>query len=120
MKFRPEIAPALYEQDGKGYDAIVYAHYFLGSSDWLVTEYDPDTDEAFGWACINGDRQLAELGYVSLTELEAITVRIPVEINGRQMLGGVPQHVERDAHWPEGLTITEAIARLDARDGKAS
>lgn len=118
MQFRPEGAPALYEQDGKGYDAIVAAHYFIGSSDWLITEYDPDQDIAFGWACLNGDRQNAELGYVSLTELEEVAVETSVQMNGIE-LGTVEQKVERDAHWPEGLTLTDAIARLDQRDGRS-
>lgn len=118
MQFRPEAAPPLYEQDGKGYDAIVAAHYFIGSSDWLVTEYSPQEDIAFGWVCLNGDRQNAELGYVSLTELEEVRVSTDVQMGGH-VLGSVEQKVERDAHWPEGLTLIEAIARLDQRDGRS-
>ncbi len=36
----PATTPALYAQDGKGDEAIVHAHYFIGGCDWLVTEYD--------------------------------------------------------------------------------
>jgi hypothetical protein len=117
MQFRPQGAPALYEQDGKGYDAIVYAHYFIGSSDWLITEYSPEEDVAFGWACLNGDRQVAELGYVSLTELESVALPTTVQMNGVD-LGAFEQKVERDAQWPEGLTLTEAIALIDERHGR--
>ena len=35
--------PSLYEQDGKGDEAIAYAKFFdpCGSWTWYVTEYDP-------------------------------------------------------------------------------
>jgi Protein of unknown function (DUF2958) len=114
---RPGSAPALYSQDGRGYGATVHAHYFMGTCDWLVTEYDPDDDLAFGWACLGGDRQNAELGYVSLAELEQIKVPLRVRFGERTVVIG--HHVvERDADWPSGLTITEAIALLDTRQGR--
>lgn len=114
--FRPTGAPPLYSQDGQGYGAIVHAHYFVASADWLVTEYDPDEDLAFGWACL-GDRQLAELGYVSLEELESIRVPVHVVLNGQEG-GSYGAPVERDLHWPEGLTLTQAIAYLDEVSGR--
>lgn len=84
---RPTEAPALYAQDGKGLDATVYAHYFVLSADWWVTEYDPDTDEAFGYVCL-GDREMAELGYISMKELDNI-----------EAMGVFP--VEKDLYWDE-------------------
>lgn len=113
LKNPPADAPPLYAQDGKGYDATVYAHYFLGSSDWLVTEYDPNEGVAFGWTCMGGDRQNAELGYISIAELRE--VRAPVKINGTLIPDALP--VEYDEHW-QPCTITEAIARLDASQGR--
>ena len=65
-------------------DPIVRAHYFVGSSDWYVLEMDPETGEAFGLADIFGNG--GELGYFSLVELEATTMR-----------GFLV--VERDMHW---------------------
>ena len=67
--------PKLYEQDGKGFDAIVHVKYFdaWGSSVWFGTEYDPEERIFFGWACLNGDTEMAELGYFSLDELESLT-----------------------------------------------
>ena len=116
--FRPTTAPPIYAQDGLGYSAIVHAHYFLGGNDWLVTEYNPEEGVAFGWACL-GDRQNAELGYMSMDELESIAVPVPlrVEVEGWVLQLGT-QGVERDNDWPEGLTLTEAIAKLDARSGR--
>lgn len=116
--FRPTGAPPLYSQDGKGYGATVHAHYFVGSADWLVTEYDPEEDLAFGWACL-GDRQMAELGYVSMAELEAIQVPIRVRVmpdNDIRLAGF--QTVERERDWPEGLSIRDAITLLDERHGR--
>jgi len=115
--FRPTGAPPLYAQDGQGYEATVHAHYFVAGSDWLITEYDPDDDIAFGWACLNGDRQMAELGYVSLAELEDLQVPVRVRINGQEG-GTFYQGVERDTGWPEGLTLTEGMALLDERSGR--
>lgn len=62
--------PKLYEQDGKGYDAIVYAHYFAGSTDIFVTEREGD--DLFGYTILNGDYEMSELGYQSLSEIKNI------------------------------------------------
>lgn len=114
--FRPTGAPPLYSQDGKGYDAEVHAHYFVAAADWLVTEYDPDQDLAFGWACL-GDRQMAELGYVSLAELESTRVPVAFTMNG--VPGGTfHAEVERDTDWPQGLSLRDAIDLLDRRQGR--
>lgn len=120
---RPRGAPPLYAQDGKGYEAIVHAHYFIGGSDWLVTEYDPDEGLAFGWACLNGDRQNAELGYVSLVELEEVRAPLTVRFHEGDSVTEqtVPRAVavERDLDWRDGLTIREGIAELDLRQGRS-
>lgn len=60
-----------YEQDGKGDDAIVYLHYFMGGMDWHIIEKDSDPDgdgqiQAFGLANLGHG---AELGYISIAEL---------------------------------------------------
>ncbi|MFD7157976.1 DUF2958 domain-containing protein [Kribbella sp. NPDC059898] len=98
----PKDTPPLYAQDGKGYEATVYAHYFIGNCDWLITEYDPEEDRAFGWACV-GDRDRAELGYLFLFELEQVRVR------------GVFL-VDYEIGW-QRVTLTEAIAELDRKQG---
>lgn len=70
--------PKTYETDGQGNEAIATLHYFKGGSDWYIVERDagsPDDKEqgvqaqAFGFACLNGDTQNAELGYISIEEL---------------------------------------------------
>lgn len=70
--------PKSYETDGQGDTAMVHLHYFKGGSDWWITERDagsPDDEvkgiqaQAFGFACLNGDTENAELGYISIDEL---------------------------------------------------
>lgn len=58
-----------YEQDGKGDDAIVYLHYFLGGADWFIIEKDmePEQQQAFGLADLFNDG--GRLGYISIIEL---------------------------------------------------
>ena len=45
-----------YQQEGKGDQATVYLHYFIGGSDWYITEKDVDggAEQAFGYAVLNG------------------------------------------------------------------
>ena len=64
--------PKTYETDGQGDNVVVMLHYFKGGSDWWVTERDVvlnDQVQAFGYVCLNGDTECAELGYISITEL---------------------------------------------------
>jgi len=62
--------PTLYEQDGKGEEAIVYFKLFAPwtSWTWYVTEYDPGQRLCFGLVV----GQETELGYFSLEELESV------------------------------------------------
>ena len=61
--------PKLYEQDGKGYDAIAYVKFFTPDSNWTwyVTEFD-GKDTFFG--LVDGFEK--ELGYFSLKELQSV------------------------------------------------
>jgi hypothetical protein len=70
--------PALYAQDGKGGQSIVYAKFFCPSNSWkwFITEYDGE-DTFFGLV----DGHCKELGYFSLAELEEVTgpMGLPIE-----------------------------------------
>jgi hypothetical protein len=44
-------------------------HYFYGGGDWYITELDKETNEAYGYAILNGDTQNSEFGYMNLNEL---------------------------------------------------
>ena len=63
--------PKSYETDGQGGEAKVVLHYFKDGSDWWIIEKDlePEQHQAFGFACLNGDVECAELGYISIAEL---------------------------------------------------
>ena len=76
--------PAIYEQEGKGDDAVVYAHWFsLTGWDWYCTEYDPETGECFG--LVKG--QFDELGYWTVGQLEEVNDHHPFPL------------IERDMYW---------------------
>lgn len=71
--------PKTYETEGMGDAAPVTLHYFLGGSDWYIIERDLDGEQlqAFGFACLNGDKQNAEFGYICIQEL----IRLNVELD---------------------------------------
>ena len=77
--------PGLYETDGQGMEATATAHFFspLSGWDWYMTEYDPETGEAFGFC----SGPFPELGYFSIREFEEINRRHGFEL------------IERDAHF---------------------
>lgn len=81
-----EKIPALYATDGQPLaEKIIHQHFFIGSCDWYVCEYDPNEDLAFGYAVLNDDLEMSEWGYISLAELRGIKVGF-VE-------------VDREIHW---------------------
>jgi len=80
--------PALYGTDSvPAEDKIVWLHYFSAASDHYITELDPETGEAFGYAKLASFPEGAEWGYVYLPELEQVNVSHGLVI------------VERDMHW---------------------
>ena len=86
--------PKLYAQDGMGNDAVVYAHFFGGSWDWYMTEYDQATDMGFGLVC--GFEN--ELGYFSIAEMEELS-NTPIP------------KIEQDLYWTP-KTLGEIKAEL--------
>lgn len=90
--------PGLRETDGKK-DTRVQVKLFnpVGAGTWYITEYDPETKDAFGFANL-GDPQCAELGYIPIQELE--------EYRGPLGLG-----IERDIHFGNPL-LSEVIEKV--------
>ena len=79
-----ETIPALYAQEDKGDDAIVYAHWFsLTGWDWYCTEYDPAERLCFGLVKGFAD----ELGYWTIDQLEEVNDGKPIQL------------IERDLYW---------------------
>ena len=96
--------PALRSTDGSGEDARIYVGKWVtptSSWTWYASEYDPETEECFGFAVNDADPHSAELGYFSLAEMAAV--------RGPMGLG-----VERDLyHQP--MTLTEIRERHGLR-----
>jgi len=63
--------PNPYETTEQGIAAPVSLHYFKGGSDWYIVEKDSSEEQlqAFGYACLNGDKINAEMGYINIDEL---------------------------------------------------
>lgn len=73
----------------------------VGAGTWLISEIEEDGDTLFG-LCDLG-MGFPELGSVSLSELESITLRFGLKI-------------ERDIHWSASKTLLEYKA--DMNNGK--
>jgi hypothetical protein len=60
--------PKTYEQEGKGDQAVICLHYFIGNCNWWITEKDCEFIQlqAFGLADLGYG---AEYGYISIEEL---------------------------------------------------
>ena len=66
--------PRLYETEHIPLqDKLIYLHFFIGSCDWYVAEYDGE-DLFWGFVILNDDFQNAEWGYISFSELKSIRV----------------------------------------------
>jgi hypothetical protein len=66
--------PRLYETEGTELkDKLIYLHFFIGSCDWYIAEFDGD-DLFWGYAILNGDDQNAEWGYISFSDLKEIKI----------------------------------------------
>jgi len=64
--------PRLYQtEDVPLAEKLIQMHFFLGGCDWWIAEFDGE-DLFFGYAVLNGDWELAEWGYISLSELKSI------------------------------------------------
>jgi len=70
--------PKPYETTGQGINAFVSLHYFQGGSDWYIVEKDSAEEQlqAFGYACLNGDKINAEMGYINIEELIKCAVEL--------------------------------------------
>jgi len=73
--------PRLYEtEDVRPSEKLIYLHFFIGASDWYISEYDGE-DTFFGYAILNGDTEMAEWGYVSFRELKELKIPPGFEVD---------------------------------------
>jgi hypothetical protein len=104
----------LYEtEDVPPKEKLVYLHFFIGTSDWYITEYDGE-DTFFAYAILNGDEEMAEWGYVSFAELKALSVPPGFEVEcdrfWRIRKAGQVDKIRSANHWqepeiPEGMSL---------------
>lgn len=66
---RIEATPPLYANEELGTKALARLHYFGSSTDIWISELNKEESVAFGYTCLNGDYENAELGYVSIPEI---------------------------------------------------
>ena len=88
---RKSLPPLYANENKKPEDVPVVVKFFnpYGSGTWYITEFDGE-DIMFGLCCIHE----AELGYVSLNELESLKIKIG---------GGYGLPLERDKYWKGSL-----------------
>ncbi|MCK5743485.1 MAG: DUF2958 domain-containing protein [Caldisericia bacterium] len=83
--------PKLYETEHIPLqDKVVQMHFFLGSCDWYIVEYDGE-DLFWGFAILNDDLQMSEWGYFSFQELKRVLICF-VE-------------VDRDIYWKPRVAL---------------
>lgn len=92
--------PKTYETEGKGNEATVSLHYFKGGSDWYIIERDSENEQlqAFGFACLNGDYEMAELGYINIQELIRHNVELDLYYHP-ETLASVKQRFSDRGDW---------------------
>lgn len=80
-KERLDKIPRLYETEKIPIEEkLIYLHFFIGSCDWYVAEFDGD-DTFWGYAILNGDLQNAEWGYFSFAELRDYVLKGVFEVD---------------------------------------
>ena len=73
--------PKLYETEKIPLkDKQVHLHFFIGGCDWYICETD-GKDIMWGFCILNNDYEMAEWGYVSLSELRDIKVNGWIEVD---------------------------------------
>lgn len=90
-------------QDGLGGQAKVIVKYFnpMGAATWFITEADKKENgdfEMYGF-CNLGDSDMAEFGYVMLSELQ--NIKLPFGMT-----------IERDLYLPKDCTLIQAMKQI--------
>lgn len=72
--------PGMYTQENEA-DPLCHLHYFHAGSDWYILELDKDEPGyAFGFVCLNGWTQDAELGYIDIKN-ELLPIGIEIDLH---------------------------------------
>lgn len=80
-KKRFDKVPRLYETENVPLkEKRVHLHFFIGGCDWYICETD-GKDIMWGFCILNNDYEMAEWGYVSLSELRSIKINGWIEVD---------------------------------------
>ena len=80
-KERLNKVPRLYETENVPLkEKLVHLHFFIGGCDWYICETD-GKDIMWGFCILNNDYEMAEWGYVSLSELRSIKIEGWLEVD---------------------------------------
>lgn len=127
-----QASPVTYETDNIERDEkIVQLHYFTGNSDFYIIELDKgdkeDEDEnmqsqAFGYTILNGDREMAELGYINIDEVKKYAeldfyftpVKLGTIINVEEKSPETPEEKE----WKEAIDTLKMLIDTESGDKK--
>lgn len=62
--------PGMYSGEAIPFEEkVIHMHFFMGGSDWYVTEYSAEEKMFFGFVILNGMYDIAEWGSISYIEL---------------------------------------------------
>ena len=90
--------PGLYDtEDISTDDKIVHMHFFIGGSDWWITEFD-GKDLFFGYARLSGMEDFAEWGYMSFRELKDLKVTREIRNSHLELIPMIYE-IDHDLHW---------------------
>jgi hypothetical protein len=94
----PKLPPLYANENKPASEVTVPVKLFnpCGAATWYLTEYDPETETAFG-LCDLG-MGFPELGYVSIKELKGL--RLPMGLG-----------IERDLHWDPKTTLAQVMEK---------
>ncbi len=97
-KERLNKVPGLYEtEDVPLKEKLVHLHFFINGCDWYICETDKGKDIMWGFCILNNDYEMAEWGYVSLSELRSIKIAGWVEVDcEREELWEIKKAVDVD------------------------
>ena len=72
-------------------ESFAYVKFFnpMGNQQWFLTAYDPEENLAFGYVNLN-DPQMAELGYISIEEIEAVKLPFGMGIERDRGFSKIP------------------------------
>jgi hypothetical protein len=103
--------PSTFQQRDKGLNAVVHVHYFVGQSDFYLTEKDCIEDEpqhqAFGQANIGYG---PELGYISLPEILRAGAELDFHFKPTTLavIRQLPQRANAGVPLPTAATVRQS------------